>query len=102
MSADAVACYDLFDATVASDPYDTYRWLRDEAPVHHSPVTDTYVLSPVGRRHLSAQRPRPPTPWTLAGAHAALYEASPEGSDCESYKLAMGEGADADSRAVQP
>src|SRR3546814_301767 len=37
--------YDPFDAAVAGDPYATYRWLRDEAPVHHSPVTDTFVLS---------------------------------------------------------
>lgn len=37
--------YDPFDSSVAADPYPTYRWLRDEAPLHHSPVTDTYVLS---------------------------------------------------------
>lgn len=37
--------YDPFDASVAADPYPTYRWLRDEAPVHHSSVTGTYVLS---------------------------------------------------------
>src|SRR5690606_26914252 len=37
--------YDPFDAAVAADPYPAYRWLLDEAPCHHSPVTDTYVLS---------------------------------------------------------
>lgn len=45
MSTDAGVGYDPFDAGVASDPYATYRWLRDEAPLHYSPVTNTYVLS---------------------------------------------------------
>lgn len=37
--------YDPFDADLVTDPYPTYRWLRDESPCHHSPATDTYVLS---------------------------------------------------------
>ena len=41
----AVTAYDPFDPVVAIDPYPTYGWLRDEAPLHHSAVTDTYVLS---------------------------------------------------------
>lgn len=45
MSAGAKVGYDPFDAAVAADPYSTYRWLRDEAPAHFSPTTNTYVLS---------------------------------------------------------
>jgi cytochrome P450 len=37
--------YDPFDPAVAAEPYGVYRWLRDEAPLYHAPVTDTYVLS---------------------------------------------------------
>lgn len=37
--------YDPFDPAIAADPFPVYRWLRDDAPVHHSPLTDTYVLS---------------------------------------------------------
>lgn len=37
--------YDPFDPAVAADPYPAYRWLREDAPVHHSPLTDTFVLS---------------------------------------------------------
>ena len=37
--------YDPFDADVPADPYPVYEWLRDQAPVHHAPLTDTYVLS---------------------------------------------------------
>ena len=43
--SNAVDGYDPFDPVVASEPYATYRWLRDEAPMHFSPVTQTYVLS---------------------------------------------------------
>lgn len=45
MSADTGVAYDPFDIRVQADPYPIYRWLRDEAPVHHSPATDTFVLS---------------------------------------------------------
>src|SRR3977135_4361215 len=27
------------------DPYDTYRWMRDEAPVYHSDRWDFYALT---------------------------------------------------------
>ncbi|MGH9186769.1 MAG: cytochrome P450 [Acidimicrobiales bacterium] len=37
--------YDPFDADTPTDPYPTYEWLRDEAPVHYTATTDTYVLS---------------------------------------------------------
>jgi cytochrome P450 len=37
--------YDPFDPTVAVDPYPTYDWLRDDAPVHYAPDTATFVLS---------------------------------------------------------
>jgi len=40
-----VNSYDPFDPSVRPDPYPIYRWLRDEAPLHYSPETDTYVLS---------------------------------------------------------
>lgn len=40
-----MASYDPFDPSLVEDPYPTYRWLRDEAPAHHSAVTDTYVFS---------------------------------------------------------
>jgi len=45
MTEGLVLQYDPFDATIAADPYPIYDWLRDEAPVHHAPVTDTFVLS---------------------------------------------------------
>lgn len=45
MSAVSANGYDPFDATIAADPYPVYRWLRDEAPLHHSALTDTVVLS---------------------------------------------------------
>jgi cytochrome P450 len=37
--------YDPFDQSLVSDPYPVYEWLLEDAPLHHSPVTDTYVLS---------------------------------------------------------
>jgi cytochrome P450 len=37
--------YDPFDPSIPADPYPVYEWLRDEAPVHHAPATDTFVLS---------------------------------------------------------
>ena len=40
-----MTAYDPFDPVVAIDPYPTHGWLRDEAPLHHSAVTDTFVLS---------------------------------------------------------
>lgn len=45
MTADTVLDYDPFDASVRADPYPIYEWLRDDAPLHHSAMTDTYVLS---------------------------------------------------------
>ena len=37
--------YDPFDATIIDDPYPTYRSLRDEYPVYHAALSDTWVLS---------------------------------------------------------
>lgn len=37
--------YDPFDPTIPADPYPVYEWLRDEAPLHYSDVTETFVLS---------------------------------------------------------
>jgi cytochrome P450 len=45
MSTGSAVGYDPFDPSVSADPFPVYRWLRDEAPLHYSPVTDTYVLS---------------------------------------------------------
>ncbi|MDD9370101.1 MAG: cytochrome P450 [Acidimicrobiales bacterium] len=45
MSQGTEVGYDPFEAAVVADPYPVYRWLRDTSPLHHSPVTDTYVLS---------------------------------------------------------
>jgi cytochrome P450 len=41
----AVARYDPFAPESWDDPYDIYRWLRDEEPVHHIPERDLWVLS---------------------------------------------------------
>jgi len=40
-----VSEYDPFDPAVVADPYPVYRWLREEAPLHHADRTDTFVLS---------------------------------------------------------
>ena len=45
MALEAATGYDPFDPTLVADPYPVYRWLRDEAPLHHSAQTDTFVLS---------------------------------------------------------
>src|SRR4051794_30385349 len=37
--------YDPFDSATASDPYPVYEALRDDAPVHWAPATETFVLS---------------------------------------------------------
>jgi cytochrome P450 len=37
--------YDPFDPSIVADPYPVYAWLRDSAPLHHAPATDTYVMS---------------------------------------------------------
>jgi cytochrome P450 len=37
--------FDPFLDTQGRDPYPLYRRLRDEAPVHHSPVADVYCVS---------------------------------------------------------
>ncbi len=43
--------YDPFDATILSDPYPTYRLLRDSAPVYRAEESHTWVLS----RHADVQ-----------------------------------------------
>lgn len=43
--------YDPFDASILSDPYPTYRLLRDTAPVYHAEESHTWVLS----RHADVQ-----------------------------------------------
>jgi cytochrome P450 len=45
MSRDTEVAYDPFDAEVVADPYPVYWQLREAAPLHHAPATDTYVLS---------------------------------------------------------
>ena len=37
--------YNPFSPAVAENPYPTYRWLRDEAPVYHNPKIGFYALS---------------------------------------------------------
>ncbi|WP_026240183.1 cytochrome P450 [Parafrankia discariae] len=37
--------YDPFSRAIADDPYPTYRWLRDNAPVYHNPERGFYALS---------------------------------------------------------
>ena len=44
-SAPAVAEYDPFSATFQADPYPTYRWMRDEAPVYYSEKWGWWALS---------------------------------------------------------
>ncbi|NNH72557.1 cytochrome P450 [Nocardia uniformis] len=39
------ATFDLNDPAVIADPYPHYRWLRDEAPVHHTSAPDLWLLS---------------------------------------------------------
>jgi len=43
--------YDPFDASILSDPYPTYRLLRDTAPVYRAEESHTWVLS----RHADVQ-----------------------------------------------
>jgi len=37
--------YDPFDSAITADPYPVYEWLRDDAPLHYSYRSDTFVLS---------------------------------------------------------
>src|SRR4029453_10469340 len=37
--------FDPLSADFFDDPYDTYRWLRDEAPVHHNDRYGFWALS---------------------------------------------------------
>jgi len=37
--------YDPFSAEMHRDPYPTYRWLRDHAPVYHNPERDLWAIS---------------------------------------------------------
>ena len=45
MTAGTGVGYDPFDSSIQDDPYPVYRWLRDDAPLHHAATTDTWVLS---------------------------------------------------------
>ena len=42
---DAVVAFDPFTLYEQADPYPLYRWLRDEAPVHHLDEPDLWVVS---------------------------------------------------------
>ncbi|MEM6266371.1 MAG: cytochrome P450, partial [Pseudomonadota bacterium] len=44
-SGATAASVNLFDPEVQRCPYDAYRQLRDEAPIHHIPGTQMYVIS---------------------------------------------------------
>ena len=37
--------YNPFDTKTQDDPYPTYKWLRDEAPVYHNEDLDIWALS---------------------------------------------------------
>lgn len=37
--------YNPFDPATQDDPYPTYRWLRDEAPVYHNEKLDIWAIS---------------------------------------------------------
>lgn len=37
--------YDPFDASNTEDPYDTYEWLLDQAPVHHNGEREFWAIS---------------------------------------------------------
>lgn len=41
----AINGFDLMDTGVHANPYPTYRWLRDNAPVYKMPGTPMYVVS---------------------------------------------------------
>ncbi len=46
MSAPAGApVFDPYDYAFQDDPYPTYRWLREEDPVHHAVADDIWVIS---------------------------------------------------------
>jgi cytochrome P450 len=40
-----VQSFDLNDPEICANPYPAYRWLRENAPVHHLPGTSMWVLS---------------------------------------------------------
>jgi hypothetical protein len=42
---DAVVAFDPFTLYEQVDPYPLYRWLRDEAPVHHLDEPDLWVVT---------------------------------------------------------
>jgi cytochrome P450 len=37
--------FDPYSETFFEDPWETYRWMRDEAPVYHHPELDFYAVS---------------------------------------------------------
>ena len=37
--------FDPYAIEFAEDPYPTYRWMREEAPVYHQPTMDFWMLS---------------------------------------------------------
>lgn len=41
----AAVAYDPLDPDLWADPWPTYRWLREESPVHHVPERGCWVLS---------------------------------------------------------
>ena len=45
---DAAVRYDPYAADLRADPYPTYAWLREEAPVYHHPDKGFFALSRFG------------------------------------------------------
>lgn len=52
MSTDGPVYYDPYDVDINTDPYPTFRRLRDEAPVYHNERHDLWTLS----RHADVER----------------------------------------------
>ncbi|MGF1425791.1 cytochrome P450, cyclodipeptide synthase-associated [Kitasatospora sp. LaBMicrA B282] len=44
--------FSVLSADFAADPYPSFAWLREQAPVHHEPAIDSYFLS----RHQDVKR----------------------------------------------
>ena len=45
MTGTASPAFDPYSETFFEDPWDVYRWMRDEAPVYHHPELDFYAVS---------------------------------------------------------
>ncbi|MBU6317008.1 MAG: cytochrome P450, partial [Acidobacteria bacterium] len=42
---DSQMVFDPYSATFFEDPWEVYRWMRDEAPVYHHPELDFFAVS---------------------------------------------------------